>query len=105
MGHLHLVDYITYKYMTAWETELDLTTFSTSYQLDWIECIHASSTSVVRKISNSKHCPVEKPPNEISQVWNLQTHFMINSVCLTFSHGRWNYSGNILSTLCNYCQM
>ena len=28
--------------------------------------LNASSTSLIRKISNSKHYPAEKPPNEIS---------------------------------------
>ena len=42
--------------------------------------LNASSTSLIRKISNSKHYPVEKPPNEISSLEStnmLQTYDLI----------------------------
>ena len=62
------------------ETGLDWITFSTQVGLN------ASSTSLIRKISHSKHYPVEKPPNETSSLesTDLESHLgMINPACLS----------------------
>ena len=50
------------------ETGLDWITFSTPNQIPRLDRLKASSTFLIRRISNSKHYPADKPPNEISSL-------------------------------------
>ena len=57
--------------MSTQGTRLDWITFSTSHQ---VVGLNTSSTSLIRKISNSKQYLVEKPRNEISS-FRVATQF------------------------------
>ena len=72
MRHLHQVDCIRWEQATCLHRKQGWIGLLSQHPIKWVG-LNVSSTSLIRKISNSKHYPAEKPPNKISSLESTDT--------------------------------